>query len=118
MVRYHLFNGASKWIEEYGTAESPDDFAVLRSYSPYHRVTDGAAYPAVMIISGDLDQKCNPLHARKMVARLQAASGSAYPIILDYSKHRGHNPVLPLSVRVAALTNRMAFLCDQLELTR
>jgi prolyl oligopeptidase len=116
MVRYHLFNGAAKWKEEFGTAESPDDFAALWRYSPYHRILDNVSYPAVMMISGDADQKCHPLHARKMIARLQAANTSAHPIILDYSKHRGHVPVLPLSIRVGALTDRMAFLCDQLGL--
>jgi prolyl oligopeptidase len=116
MVRYHLFDGAGKWIDEYGTAEDPNDFAALWGYSPYHRIRDNTPYPAIMMVSGDVDQKCNPLHARKMVARLQAASDSRYPIILDYSKYRGHAPVLPLSVRIQALTDRMAFLCDQLEL--
>jgi prolyl oligopeptidase len=116
MVRYHLFDGAGKWIEEYGTAEDPNDFAVLWSYSPYHRVADKVPYPAVMMISGDADQKCNPLHARKMVARMQAATSSRHPVILDYSKYRGHTPVLPLSVRIKALTDRMAFLCDRLEI--
>jgi len=118
MVRYHLFDGAGKWIDEYGTAEDPDDFAALWAYSPYHQIRDHTPYPAVMMVSGDADQKCNPLHARKMVARLQTANTSSKPIILDYSKHRGHMPVLPLSVRVQALTDRMAFLCDQLNLER
>jgi prolyl oligopeptidase len=117
MVRYHLFNGADKWKEEFGTADDPEDFVVLWSYSPYHRVTDNTAYPAVMMISGDSDQNCNPLHARKTVARLQSANVSSYPIILDYSPYRGHSPVLPLSTRIDALTDRMAFLCDQLGLT-
>jgi hypothetical protein len=36
---------------------------------------------------------------------------------LDYNPHRGHSPVLPLSDRIEALTDRMAFLCDQLRLT-
>jgi prolyl oligopeptidase len=71
----------------------------------------------MMIVSGDSDQNCNPLHARKMTARLQAANVSGYPIFLDYSPYRGHSPVLPLSQRIEALTDRMAFLCDQLQLT-
>ena len=70
-----------------------------------------------MIVSGDADQNCNPLHARKMTARLQAANSSDSPTLLDYSRNRGHSPVLPLSERVGALTDRMAFLCDQLDLT-
>ncbi|MHB8527258.1 MAG: prolyl oligopeptidase family serine peptidase [Candidatus Acidiferrales bacterium] len=116
MLRYHLFDNAHVWREEFGTAEDRDDFAVLASYSPYHRVQDGGAYPATMIVSGDADGNCNPLHARKMAARLQAANTSPYPILLDYSPFRGHSPVLPLSERMEGLTDRMAFLCDQLGL--
>ena len=116
MLRYHLFDNAHVWKDEFGTAEDPEDFAALLSYSPYHNVRDNAEYPATMIISGDRDQNCNPLHARKMTAKLQAANVSGYPIFLDYNPHRGHSPVLPLSDRVEALTDRMAFLCDQLRL--
>ena len=115
MLRYHLFDNAHIWRDEYGTADDPGDFAVLASYSPYHRVRQGTAFPATMIVSGDADKNCNPLHARKMTARLQAANVSPHPILLDYSKHRGHSPVLPLSERIEALTDRMAFLCDQLQ---
>ena len=71
-----------------------------------------------MIVSGDSDGNCNPLHARKMTARLQSANISSRPVILDYSPHRGHSPVLPLSERIKGLTDRMVFLCDQLQLPR
>lgn len=83
MVRYHLFDNAHLWKDEFGTAEDPEDFAALASYSPYHRVRHGTAYPATMIISGDRDRNCNPLHARKMTARLQAANSSEHPNILS-----------------------------------
>jgi prolyl oligopeptidase len=116
MLRYHLFDNAHVWKKEFGTAEDPEDFNALVSYSPYHAVKDRVAYPATMIVSGDADQNCNPLHARKMAARLQAANISDSPILIDYSELRGHSPVLPLSIRVDALTDRLAFLCDQLHL--
>jgi prolyl oligopeptidase len=116
MLRYHLFDNAHVWKDEFGTVDDRDDFAVLAKYSPYHQVRDGTAYPATMIVSGDADRNCNPLHARKMTARLQAANVSDHPIFLDYSKFRGHSPVLPLCERLAGLTDRMAFLCDQLHL--
>jgi prolyl oligopeptidase len=116
MLRYHLFDNAHIWKDEFGIAEYPEDFAALLSYSPYQNVRDNTAYPAMMVVSGDRDQNCNPLHARKMTARLQAANISGYPIFLDYSQYRGHSPVLPLSERVEALTDRMAFLSDQLQL--
>jgi prolyl oligopeptidase len=117
MLRYHLFDNAYIWKDEFGTADDPNDFAALARYSPYHNVRKGVAYPATMIVSGDADRNCNPLHARKMTARLQAANVSEHPIFLDYSTFRGHSPVLPLSVRINALTDRMAFLCDQLQLS-
>jgi prolyl oligopeptidase len=118
MLRFHLFDDAYVFRDEFGTADDPDDFRVLAAYSPYQRVREGVRYPATMIVSGDRDGTCNPLHARKMTARLQAANASEYPILLDYSPYRGHSPVLPLSDRIESLTDRIAFLCDQLELPK
>jgi prolyl oligopeptidase len=117
MLRYHLFDSAHVWKDEFGTADDREDFVALLGYSPYHNVRDGTTYPAALIVSGDFDQNCNPLHARKMTARLQSANVSDRPIVLDYNRRRGHSPVLPLSERIEALTDRMAFLCDQLELS-
>jgi len=116
MLRFHHFDGAHVWKEEFGTAEDPHDFEALANYSPYHAVRDGTAYPATLIVSGDADQNCNSLHARKMMARLQAATASDSPVLLSYSKFRGHSPVLPLSERIEALTDRVCFLCHRLGL--
>ena len=117
MLRYHLYDNAHVWCDEFGTADDPEDFHALAAYSPYHNVKSSTEYPAIMFVSGDADRNCNPLHARKATARLQAANTSDRPIFLDYSEFRGHSPVLPLSDRVNALTDRMAFLCDQLVLS-
>ena len=114
MTRYHLFDFAAGWAEEYGSPEDEQDFHSLLGYSPYHRVQDGADYPAVLLISGDADTRCNPMHARKMAARLQAANRSEYPILLDYKPHWGHTPVQPLSTKIEALTDRLAFICHEL----
>jgi prolyl oligopeptidase len=117
MLGYHRFDFAKMWIDEYGTADDPEDFPYLFAYSPYHRVQDSVEYPAVLLVSGDADTRCNPLHARKMTARLQAATASDRPILLEYRALRGHVPVMPLTERIEALTDRMAFICDQLGVT-
>ena len=114
MTRYHLFDLAAGWAEEYGSPEDEQDFHCLLNYSPYHRVRDGVAYPAVLLISGDADSRCNPMHARKMAARLQAANRSENPILLDYKPAWGHTPVQPLSVKIESLTDRLAFVCREL----
>jgi prolyl oligopeptidase len=114
MTRYHLFDFAAGWADEYGSPEDQDDFQSLLAYSPYHHVSDRTAYPAVLLISGDADTRCNPMHTRKMAARLQAATSSIRPALLDYKAAWGHTPVQPFSTRIAALTDRLAFICHEL----
>jgi prolyl oligopeptidase len=114
MARYHLFDFAAGWADEYGSPEDQDDFQSLLAYSPYHHVLDGVAYPAVLLISGDADTRCNPMHARKMAARLQAATSSTRPALLDYKTEWGHTPVQACSTKIEALTDRLAFVCSEL----
>jgi prolyl oligopeptidase len=114
MARYHLFDFAAGWADEYGSPEDRADFQHLLAYSPYHHVLDRAAYPAVLLISGDADTRCNPMHARKMVARLQAATISTRPVLLDYKAAWGHTPVQPFSTKIEALTDRLTFVCHEL----
>jgi len=114
MTRYHLFDFAASWAEEYGSPNDESDFHSLLAYSPYHRVQDGVDYPAILLISGDADTRCNPIHARKMAARLQAANHSEWPILLDYKPDWGHMPVQPLSAKIEAVTDRLAFICHEL----
>jgi prolyl oligopeptidase len=117
MVRYHLFGYARSWISEYGSSANSEDFRHLLDCSPYHCVTQGTSYPAVLIISGDADTCCDPMHARKMTARLQASTVSEHPILLDYKPSRGHQPVQPLNSRIDALTDKLAFLCHEIGIT-
>ena len=117
MLRYHLFDFANACIDEYGTSEIEDDFRHLVAYSPYHCVQEQVPYPAVLLISGDADTRCNPMHVRKMAARLQAATSSGRPILLDYKSTWGHSPSQPLTGRIEALTDRLAFICHEVGLT-
>jgi len=116
MLRYHQFDAARNWIEEFGSADNPQDFPFLLAYSPYHRVRDNTPYPAMMFVSGDSDSRCNPMHVRKMTARLQAATVSGHPIILDYRSKCGHMPTQPLETRIELMTDRVSFICCELEI--
>src|SRR5690606_16873619 len=55
MLRYQHFLMARYWAPEYGAAEDEEAYAWLRAYSPYHRVEDGVAYPAVLLTAGEND---------------------------------------------------------------
>jgi prolyl oligopeptidase len=114
MLRFQNFLKGSYWVPEYGSAENLDQFKYLYEYSPYHRVTAGAKYPATLFVTGDGDTRVAPLHARKMAARLQAASGSNHPILLLYDTKSGHSGGRPVNKQIEENTDILSFLFWQL----
>lgn len=117
MLRYHLFGGGPLWEPEYGSSDDPAGFQYLWKYSPYHRVREGVRYPAVLVATADTDTRVNPLHARKMAARLQAASSSGLPILLRTDHKAGHGFGKSRRQTVEELTDIWSFLYDQLGLS-
>jgi len=93
MVRYERFGLGRTWNDEYGTAADPVEFGWLLSYSPYHHVERGTAYPAVLFTVFDNDTRVDPLHARKLCAALQWAtsrSPAEAPVLLRREENVGH----------------------------
>ena len=76
MVRYERFGLGQTWNVEYGTASDAEQLGWLLSYSPYHHVVPGTAYPAVMFTVFTNDTRVDPVHAYKMCAALQYATSS------------------------------------------
>jgi prolyl oligopeptidase len=116
MVRYHHYQIARLWIPEYGSAEDAEQFRSLHAYSPYHRVRPGTAYPAVLITTAASDSRVDPMHARKMTARLQAATSSERPVLLRSETKAGHGVGKPLTKQVDEATDVWTFLLWQLGL--
>jgi prolyl oligopeptidase len=114
MIRYHKFLIAKLWVPEYGSAEDSTQFKWLYAYSPYHRVKDDTPYPATLILTADSDTRVDPLHARKMTARLQAATSSDAPILLRYETQAGHGVGSPLSKNVEEYTDIWSFVFWQM----
>ncbi|HXH56532.1 prolyl oligopeptidase family serine peptidase [Iamia sp.] len=113
MVRFPRFRIARLWVPEYGDPGDPADLAWLLSYSPYHRVVDGTRYPAVLLTTGAEDSRVDPLHARKMAARLQgAADGVAdpAPVLLRVERGAGHGQGKPTSRRAEEGADVLGFL--------
>jgi prolyl oligopeptidase len=90
MVRYERFGLGETWNTEYGTAADPDELGWLLSYSPYHNVTEGTAYPAVLFTVFDSDTRVDPVHAWKMCAALQHATSASAPVLLRREAQVGH----------------------------
>jgi prolyl oligopeptidase len=119
MVRYELFGMGATWAEEYGTATDPEQLGWLLGYSPYHRVVDQTAYPAVLFTIFDGDTRVDTMHARKLAAALQHATTSqpdTHPVLVRLEKDVGHSSrALSRSIELTADT--FAFMAHHLGLS-
>ena len=102
---------------EYGSVKDAEQFKALYAYSPYHHVTDGTAYPAIFMATGETDGRVNPAQSRKMIARLQAATRPGRPVYLSINSHTGHGIGSALAIRVNQSADVYSFLFDQLGMT-
>ncbi len=111
MLRYHRFLIARLWIPEFGSAEKEEEFRWLSAYSPYHHVKDGVKYPAVLLEAAESDTRVDALHARKMAARLQAAtaSGADRPVLLREETKAGHGAGKPRATGAGGVDGYVEF---------
>ena len=114
MVRFHLFGSGKTWIPEYGSADDPAQFKTLLRYSPYHNVTRGVAYPALLMAAADSDDRVDPMHARKFTAEVQWASASGRPVLLRVEQNAGHGGADLVQKTVENYADQWAFLLWQI----
>lgn len=72
MQRYSKLLAGASWVAEYGDPDNPQEWAYLKSYSPYHNVDPEANYPVPLIFTSTADDRVHPGHARKMTAKLES----------------------------------------------
>ena len=116
MLRYHRFTAGAGWAYDYGTAEdSPEMLAYLAGYSPLHNLKNKECYPAVLVTTGDHDDRVVPAHSFKFAARLQEAQGCSKPVLIRVDVKAGHGAGRPMSMVIAAESDRLAFAIHHLE---
>ena len=112
-VRSELTPNGAFNIPEFGTVKDPDQFKALYAYSPYHNAGQ-AAYPSILLMTGENDGRVDPMHSRKMIAALQHGNRSDNPILLRTSGKTGHGSGTPLSETISQQVDRLAFLFNSL----
>lgn len=70
MKRYHKLLAGASWMAEYGDPDKAEDWAFLKTYSPYHNIAKNKDYPTPLIFTSTKDDRVHPGHARKMTARM------------------------------------------------
>jgi prolyl oligopeptidase len=116
MLRVELDPNGAFNVTEFGTVTNPRHFEALYDYSPYHRVVNGTAYPAVLLTTGENDGRVNPIQSLKMTARLQEANRSNRPVMLSYKIGTGHGIGTSLEESIAEIADIYAFLFSQIGL--
>ncbi|GAP35928.1 prolyl oligopeptidase family serine peptidase [Piscinibacter sakaiensis] len=90
MLRMELTPNGAPNIAEFGTVTNPAHFRAMFAISPYHRIRDGVAYPAVIVTTGANDPRVDAWMPGKLAARLQAANPNGKPVLLRVDFDGGH----------------------------
>ncbi len=114
MLRVELTPNGAFNVTEFGTVKDAAQFKALYDYSPYHHVSNGTGYPAVLLTTGEHDGRVDPWMSYKMTARLQAANPAGRPVLLRVASDAGHGIGTSLASEIDEQADELAFLFDQL----
>jgi prolyl oligopeptidase len=92
MLRFQKFTIGWNWIADYGSSDDPQQFKVLRAYSPIHNVRAGTVYPPILITTADHDDRVIPGHSFKYAAMMQACADARNPVLIRIDTNSGHGP--------------------------
>ncbi len=72
MKRYNKLLAGASWMAEYGNPDIPEEWAYIKTYSPYHNLKSKLDYPKVFFTTSTRDDRVHPGHARKMAAKMES----------------------------------------------
>lgn len=115
MIRFPKFGIAVRWIHEYGNPEVKGDIEQILKWSPYHNVKENIEYPNFFFTTANKDTRVDPLHARKMAARLQEVN-KRNNILIFTEMEAGHGPGKPIIKIVESQALVLSFFAQNLRL--
>jgi prolyl oligopeptidase len=114
MLRFHLFTIGWAWKSDYASSETKEGFDTLIRYSPLHNLRPGTKYPAVLVTTGDHDDRVVPAHSFKYAATLQSAQKGDAPVLIRIETRAGHGAGKPTRKVIEETADRYAFLVKNL----
>ncbi|MBN1908392.1 MAG: S9 family peptidase, partial [Pirellulales bacterium] len=114
MLRFHQFTAGRYWVDDYGSADNPEEFKVLWAYSPYHNLKPGVKYPATLVTTADTDDRVVPAHSFKFAAALQHAQAGKAPVLIRIETRAGHGMATPTTKLIEQTADEWAFLAENL----
>jgi len=117
MLRFHKFTVGYFWTPEYGNAEeNPEHFKFLYAYSPLHNLKEDAAYPPLIITTGDTDDRVVPAHSKKFIAQLLDVDPGNAPHLLRVDLDAGHKLGKPTYKLIDEHADVIAFVVYALDM--
>lgn len=101
----------TEW-EQWGDPRTPDDYAYMRSYSPYDNV-EAKNYPAMMVRAGLNDPRVGYWEPAKWVARLRAIKTDTNPLLLITNMDSGHGGASDRYEALREAADVFAFVLDR-----
>ena len=106
---------AQEW-EQWGNPAKADEYAYMRSYSPYENVAH-KDYPAMLVTSGLNDSRVAYWEPTKWVARLRELKTDSNPLLLRMNMGAGHGGSSGRYERLREIAFDYAFMLDQVGLS-
>ncbi|MEZ5069713.1 MAG: prolyl oligopeptidase family serine peptidase [Bacteroidales bacterium] len=116
MLRFHKFTIGRYWTVDYGSSDDPEQFRYLMTYSPLHNIED-RDYPAVLVTTGDHDDRVVPAHSFKYIATLQAAYTGPNPVMIRINTDAGHGAGKPTTKVIEEYSDVWSFLFENMDFT-
>ncbi len=110
MLRYHLFTIGAAWATDYGLSSEEEHFNNLYKFSPLHNIKEGVDYPAVMVTTGDHDDRVVPAHSFKYIATLQAKHTGTNPVMIRIATKAGHGAGKPTAKVIEEAADIYSFI--------
>jgi len=87
MQRYNKLLAGASWMGEFGNPDIPEQWAYMKTYSPYQNLKPETDYPATFFYTSTRDDRVHPGHARKMAAKMMSYG---YPVWYYENTEGGH----------------------------
>jgi prolyl oligopeptidase len=111
MLRYQYFTIGWAWAGDYGRSDDSEEmFNYLHAYSPLHNIPTTNKFPAVLVTTGDHDDRVVPAHSFKYIATLQEKYTGSNPLLIRIETKAGHGAGKPISMQIDEVADRWAFV--------
>ncbi|KAJ3135786.1 hypothetical protein HK100_002331 [Physocladia obscura] len=111
LLRFHKFTIGGAWVADFGNPDVKEEFENAKKISPLHNVDGSKTYPAVLLTTGDHDDRVVPLHSMKLAATLQhELNENPNPIMMRVNTKAGHGAGKSIQQTIEEAADKYTFL--------